>query len=43
LTCTAAANYFGVPSGDPRVPDVFGIARHGVVYTGGKSKIAEVT
>jgi arylsulfatase A-like enzyme len=23
------------------VPDLFGIARYGVVYTGGKSKIAE--
>jgi hypothetical protein len=38
---TAAAKYFGVPGGDPRVPDVFGIVRHGVVYTGGHSKIAE--
>jgi len=37
----AAAAHFGVPVGDPRVPDVFGIAAHGVVYTGGKGKIAE--
>ncbi|MBD0695494.1 alkaline phosphatase family protein [Streptomyces sp. CBMA123] len=36
----AAADYFGVEPGDPRVPDVFGIAQYGVVYTGG-SKIAE--
>jgi hypothetical protein len=36
-----AANYFHVPVGDPRVPDVFGIAQYGVVYTGGKGKIAE--
>jgi len=38
---TAAAAYFGVPAGDPRHPDVFGIVRHGIVYTGGKGKIAE--
>jgi hypothetical protein len=37
----ASADYFGVPSSDPRHPDVFGIASHGVVYTGGKGKIAE--
>src|SRR6266700_3745595 len=37
----AAAAFFGVPNGDPRHPDVFGIVRHGVVYTGGKGKIAE--
>ncbi|MGH3779892.1 MAG: alkaline phosphatase family protein [Pseudonocardiaceae bacterium] len=36
-----AARYFGVPAGDPRVPDLFGIVQHGVVYTGGNSKIAE--
>ncbi len=36
-----AAGYFGVKPGDPRVPDVFGIAKYGVVYTGGKKKIAE--
>src|SRR6266700_1957835 len=37
----AAAAYFGVPGSDPRHPDIFGIDQHGVVYTGGKSKIAE--
>ena len=36
-----AANFIGVPAGDPRVPDIIGIAQHGVVYTGGTSKIAE--
>jgi len=36
-----AAHYFGVPVGDPRVPDVFGISQYGVVYTGGHGKIAE--
>ena len=38
---SAAAGYFGTKPGDPRVPDIFGIAQYGVVYTGGKSKIAE--
>ncbi len=38
---TAAAAYFGAKPGDPRVPDIFGIARYGVVYTGGTGKIAE--
>jgi hypothetical protein len=38
---TAAAAYFGVPASDPRHPDVFGIVQHGIVYTGGKGKIAE--
>jgi Type I phosphodiesterase / nucleotide pyrophosphatase len=37
----AAARLFGVPVGDPRHPDIVGIAQHGVVYTGGKKKIAE--
>jgi len=37
----AAAQYFGVPVGDARVPDLFGIAQYGTVYTGGKGKIAE--
>jgi hypothetical protein len=37
----ASAHYFGVPDSDPRHPDVFGIAQHGVVYTGGQGKIAE--
>ncbi|MBV9449183.1 MAG: alkaline phosphatase family protein [Streptosporangiaceae bacterium] len=36
-----AAAFIGVPAGDPRVPDIIGIAQHGVVYTGGKAKIAE--
>jgi hypothetical protein len=37
----AAAAYFNVPVGDSRVPDLFGISQYGVVYTGGKRKIAE--
>ena len=37
----AAARLFGVPGSDPRHPDIVGIAQHGVVYTGGKGKIAE--
>jgi hypothetical protein len=36
-----AAQYFGAPVGDPRVPDVFGIAKYGTVYTGKQGKIAE--
>ena len=36
-----SAAFFGVPNGDPRHPDVLGIAQHGVVYTGRMSKIAE--
>jgi hypothetical protein len=36
-----SAVFFGVPNRDPRHPDVLGIAQHGVVYTGGMSKIAE--
>jgi hypothetical protein len=36
-----AADFTGVPWSDPRVPDIIGIAQHGVVYTGGKKKIAE--
>jgi hypothetical protein len=36
-----AADFFGVPHSDPRVPDILGIVQHGVVYTGGKGKIAE--
>jgi hypothetical protein len=35
-----AARYFGVPTSDPRHPDVWGVVQVGVVYTGG-SKIAE--
>jgi Type I phosphodiesterase / nucleotide pyrophosphatase len=37
----AAADLIGVPVGDARVPDLIGIAQQGVVYTGGKGKIAE--
>ena len=37
----AAAAYFGVPTWDPRHPDVWGVVQHGVVYTGKESKIAE--
>jgi hypothetical protein len=36
-----AARYFGVPVSDPRHPDIWGIVQVGVVYTGGKGKIAE--
>ncbi|MBS1881600.1 MAG: alkaline phosphatase family protein, partial [Actinobacteria bacterium] len=36
-----AAEYFGTSVTDPRVPDLFGIAQYGVVYTSKKSKIAE--
>ncbi len=38
---TAADALFGAPANDPHAPDVVGIAQHGVVYTGGVSKIAE--
>jgi len=37
----AAADFFHAKPGDPRVPDVFGVSQVGVVYTGGKKKIAE--
>jgi hypothetical protein len=37
----AASGYFGVPLNDPRHPDVWGVVQHGVVYTGGRKKIAE--
>ncbi len=36
-----AAAYFNVAPGDARVPDIFGIAQYGTVYTGKKAKIAE--
>ncbi|MFC1408781.1 alkaline phosphatase family protein [Streptacidiphilus sp. N1-12] len=36
-----AARYFGVKPGDARVPDVYGVAQYGVVYTGGTKKVAE--
>jgi arylsulfatase A-like enzyme len=41
LAGAQAARMFGVPAREPRHPDVVGIAQHGVVYTGGTSKIAE--
>ena len=37
----AAAALIGVPVSEPRHPDIIGIVQHGVVYTGGTSKIAE--
>jgi hypothetical protein len=37
----AAADFFGVAVGDPRVPDVLGISQVGAVYTGKQAKIAE--
>jgi hypothetical protein len=37
----AAADYFHVKAGDARVPDLFGVAQYGVVYTGGTKKVAE--
>jgi hypothetical protein len=36
-----AAQYLHVAPSDARVPDLIGIAQHGVVYTGGHGKIAE--
>ena len=36
-----AASFFGVGGSEPRHPDVVGLVQHGVVYTGGVSKIAE--
>jgi predicted AlkP superfamily pyrophosphatase or phosphodiesterase len=33
--------FFGVSANDPRVPTLVGVVQHGVVYTGGTSKIAE--
>jgi arylsulfatase A-like enzyme len=36
-----AATYFGTTINDPRVPDLYAVAQHGVVFTGGKKKIAE--
>jgi len=36
-----AARYFNAAPDDPAVPDLYGVVRHGVVYTGGTSKIAE--
>jgi len=36
-----AARYFQAAPNDPAVPDLYGVVQHGVVYTGGRSKIAE--
>ena len=36
-----AARFLGMSPKDPRHPDVLGLVQHGVVYTGGKSKISE--
>ncbi|MEU9477961.1 alkaline phosphatase family protein [Streptomyces sp. NPDC048191] len=36
-----AARYFHARPGDSRVPDLVGVTQYGVVYTGGKGKIAE--
>ncbi|MGW1910343.1 alkaline phosphatase family protein [Streptomyces sp. NPDC002076] len=36
-----AARYFRARPGDSRVPDLVGVSQYGVVYTGGKGKIAE--
>ncbi|WP_328610583.1 alkaline phosphatase family protein [Amycolatopsis sp. NBC_00345] len=36
-----AARYFGVRPGDARVPDLVGLTLPGVVFTGGRKKIAE--
>ncbi|MET7680620.1 hypothetical protein [Streptomyces sp. NPDC005423] len=35
----AAADYFYVKPGDARVPDLFGVAQYGVVYTGGTKPV----
>jgi Type I phosphodiesterase / nucleotide pyrophosphatase len=36
-----AATFFGTRVGEPRVPDLYAFAQHGVVFTGGKGKLAE--
>jgi hypothetical protein len=36
-----SAAFFKVQPGDPRVPDIFGIAQYGTVFTGGMGRIAE--
>ena len=38
---SAAAGFFGTRVGDPRVPDLYAFAQHGVVFTGGMGKLAE--
>lgn len=35
------ADFFHTAANDSRIPDIFGIVQHGVVYTGGTKKIAE--
>jgi Type I phosphodiesterase / nucleotide pyrophosphatase len=37
----AAARFWGVPASDPRHPNIWGVVKVGVVYTGGTGKIAE--
>jgi hypothetical protein len=41
LTGAAADRFVGAARNDPHAPDLIGIARHGVVYTGKTAKIAE--
>ncbi len=36
-----AATYFGATPGDPAVPDLYAVAQHGTVFTGGTKKVAE--
>jgi hypothetical protein len=36
-----SASFFGTRVGDPRVPDLYAFAQHGVVFTGGTGKLAE--
>jgi hypothetical protein len=36
-----ASEFFGTSFTDSRVPDIYGVVQHGVVYTSKKSKIAE--
>ncbi|MCU1453697.1 MAG: phosphodiesterase [Acidimicrobiales bacterium] len=36
-----AVAFFGTTANDPRVPDLYAIVKHGVVFTGGHGKIAE--
>ncbi|MDQ4491346.1 alkaline phosphatase family protein [Sinomonas sp. ASV486] len=35
------ADFFHTSATDERIPDIFGVVQHGVVYTGGHGKIAE--
>ncbi|MDQ0260508.1 alkaline phosphatase family protein [Sinomonas atrocyanea] len=35
------ADFFHTAATDSRIPDIFGVVQHGVVYTGGTKKIAE--